>query len=296
MPASFQDIYVGLLALTTLFGMGLTLQPADLAEIMARRRGLLILAVAINLVALPLLGLALFPLFGAATSFAVGFMLCMAAPGGGTGTLLTYVANGDLRFSVALLLILTVSSVVITPSWMVLAAPADDVGQLYLAALPMAGILFGFILLPLVAGMTYRRLWPVAADVMQPWIARLSLILLLLLVVAYLVTHGHLVIASGWRLPLLTLIGVVAALASGWLVRQTAAPATVAAFSLTTSVRNITLAILLAATYYRDEGVLVAVLAYGLIMYLVGIPAAMLWARQSRNDATPAPMRDGAAG
>ncbi len=268
---SIVDLYVIALAFLTLFSMGLGLTPRAILRSLARAPGTTAAALVVNFLVLPLVLLGLDAVLELPQPIFLGLLLCMAAPGGGTGSLLTYLARGDVAFSLGLLVLFTLLSFVLTPLWMAPFSPQSG-ASLIADAVPMVLRILAFILLPLGLGLAVARRLPPWVERWQPRLARVSLLMLLGLVAGLLVTKGHLLWTIGWPALAAAAITVGVGLLSGLLTGRGLR----AAFSFTTAVRNVTLAMLLATTHYADELVLMAVLAYGLFMYGVGMPAALV--------------------
>lgn len=285
---SFQEIYVSILSIATLLGLGLGLTLGQISNTIRGHWKILIWGVIFNFVVIPLFALAMRDVVNLEPAFFIGFFLCMAAPGGGTGSLLTLVAKGDIPFSVALMFLLTLVSLFATPLLMVMAAPVSNGASPWLAVLPMVTTLVVYILTPLVIGLAIRRYWPPLAQVLVKPVTRLSMIMLVALVVGYLMMKWDQLAVGGLTLIMVSVVFACIALVGGFTV--TARMGLRRSMGFTSSVRNVTLAILLASTSYPDPHTMIAVLAYGLAQYVVSFPAAMLVARWAGNKpAVPSP-------
>lgn len=275
--SQFQEIYVSLLSIATLLGMclGLTLQ--QISDTIRQHWKQLFWGVSFNFIVIPFIALGMRDAVNLDSAFFIGFFLCMAAPGGGTGSLLTYCAKGDISFSIALMFLLTVASLVATPLWMVFAFPVNSGASPWVAIMPMVTTLGLYMTAPLVLGLAIRKLFPsIALSFVKP-ITRLSMFMLLMLVVGYLIIKGNQIAAGGITLIILSLASACAALAGGMTVLPHAGLRR--SFGFTSCVRNVTLAILLASTSYTDPHTMLAVLAYGLAQYVISFPAAFMAVR-----------------
>jgi predicted Na+-dependent transporter len=277
----FQEIYVSLLSVATLLGMGLGLTLEQISDTIRQHWKKLLWGVIFNFVVIPFVALGIRDAVNLESAFFTGFFLCMAAPGGGTGSLLTYCAKGDISFSVALMFLLTLVSLFATPLLMVFAVPVNNGTSPWLAVIPMVTTLVVYIMAPLVLGLAIRKLWPfIALSLVKP-VTRLSMIMLLMLVIGYLVIKGDQIAVGGLTLIILSLASACVALAGG----MTTTPHVGLRRSLgfTSSVRNVTLAILLASTSYPDPRTMLAVLAYGLAQYVISFPIAFMAVRLAGN-------------
>ena len=109
-----QDLTVQLLNVSLMFSIGLALDPAEVRAALGRSR-LLAAVVLVNFVVIPLIADLASRFLSLATSIHAGIVLTSVAPGGGTGTLLTRAARGNLELSVVALGLLTVLAVPLTP-------------------------------------------------------------------------------------------------------------------------------------------------------------------------------------
>ena len=276
---SFQEIYVSLLSVTTLLGMGLGLTLAQITDTIHRHWKTLSWGMFFNFVAIPVAALGTRSIVNLEPAFFTGFFICMVAPGGGSGLLLTYYAKGNISFSIALMFLLTLVSLVATPLWMVFAAPDNQGASPWLTAIPMITALGMYIVAPLVLGLAIRKQWPCAAQSLVKPVNRLSMVMLLMLVFGYLVVKGNQIAVGGLPLILLSLASASVALAGGIIATPNAGLRR--ALGFTSSIRNVTVAILLASISYTDPRTMLAVLEYGLSQYIICFPVAALAARLS---------------
>jgi BASS family bile acid:Na+ symporter len=281
MQMTFEEIYVSLLSIATLLGMGLSLTLEQISDTLRQHWKKLFWGVAFNFAVIPFVALGIRDAVNLDSAFFTGFFLCMAAPGGGTGSLLTYCAKGDISFSIALMFLLTLMSLVATPLWMIFAVPVSNGASPWMAVMPMVTTLGMYMMAPLVLGLVIRKRWPfIALSLVKP-VTRLSMIMLLMLVVGYLVMKGDQITAGGLTLVVLSLASACVALAGG--ISITPHVGLRRSLGFTSSVRNVTLAILLASTSYTDPRTMLAVLSYGLAQYVVSFPAAFMAVRLAEN-------------
>ena len=275
---NLHDLVIPLLNVTLLLSVGLELRRADLLAASRDRTGLAA-ATAINVVAIPAIAVAAVALLGLSGGVAAGVLLAACCPGGGTGTLLTRAARGSLERSVVLLGVLTMVAVLATPALVRFAA--GHVADATITLWPMLQTLLVFQLTPLLLGIAVRAAHPRSADQLGRIARPLSNLTFALFVGGMMLTRGHLALAVGVTGVLSMTIVVVSSL---WLPTLLRAPthAERAAASLTTGVRNLFLALLLASTFFTDETTL-TVLVYGLVMYAVAVPVALRWRRRGSS-------------
>jgi BASS family bile acid:Na+ symporter len=267
MALDLQDLAIQALNISLMFSVGLELDLVRLRRTLDRR-ALLLGVTALNFGFVPLLALGVARGLGLSSAVFVGLMLAAVSPGGGTGTLLTRTARGNLELSVVLLGLFTALAVPLVPGLALLLLPQDS-----LSLWPLLRTLLVFQLLPLGLGLTLR-LWAAPLAARLDRLARpLSNLIFAALVLGLLVTKGHLVVEVGARGIAALCAVVVGSLVAPLVIRGPAADRS--ALSLTTGVRNLSLALLLASAFFTDTTTL-TVLTYGLVMYLVGVPAALV--------------------
>lgn len=84
-----------------IFGMGLTLTPADFARVVKYPKAVIV-GLVNQLILLPIVGFSLAYFLKVDPTIAVGLMILAACPGGATSNLITHLAKGDTALSVSL--------------------------------------------------------------------------------------------------------------------------------------------------------------------------------------------------
>lgn len=269
---AIQDVAVQALNISLMFSLGLELDRGRLIQA-AKRWGLLGGVTLLNFVVVPLIAWALRHWLPIPASVGAGLLLAAVAPGGGTGTLLTRMARGNLELSVILLGLFTALAVPIVPA-LALGTLGDSGTTLSLGG--MLRTLLVFQLLPLAAGMGVRAARGSWADAANRVAKPVSNAIFGGLVVGLIATRGHLTVQVG-GMGLLAIAGtVIPSLVLAALIPATRSDR--AALSLTTAVRNLSLALLLSTSFF-DDLTTITVLTYGLVMYIATVPVA-LWMRR----------------
>lgn len=237
----------------------------------------LVVAVLINLMLLPAVAWALVSTFSVPGPAARGILLCALAPAGGTASLFVVLAGADAPFAATLMLSLAAASVVSVPLQVhfFFSGTTDISGTVAYQVLPT---LLAFQLLPLAVGVVLGRWRPALADSIKRHVARFAAALLGAILLMFVVTRGHLVFANGFVAVVVSVALGAAALFSGHL-----APAghrTRIASAFVTSVRNLSLALVLAAQITPGGEAVLAILVYGLVMYVLA--GALVWRERSR--------------
>lgn len=240
----------------------------------------LVVVLGVNLVLLPAVVVAIVPsVLPEAGSAAVALVLVAAAPGGGTGALLAFHARGDVAHAVTLQVLLAAGSLVAAPVW--IAYYASSSPDLRLDTAPLVVTLLAGQLLPLVAGLRLRAVRPELAAVVHRRARLLADVCLGVLIVVLVISSGP----DLGRIDTATYAAVAALLAltvvAGLVVPG--APPTRRAATMTTLVRNLSLALAAARFTPDPEATALTILTYGLGMYLLAL--ALVTALRRRQPA-----------
>ncbi|MGH7795241.1 MAG: bile acid:sodium symporter family protein [Candidatus Binatia bacterium] len=128
-----------------------------------------------NLVIVPILGFILVRLLNLAPDIRIGIMMLAVSPGGLFALQFARISKGDRVFAVALVIVLTILAILITPllaDW--LFPRTDAEGR------PFIRIVLLFLLLvaaPLLAGRALQRLFPGVAPKLGRWLGLLSILI-----------------------------------------------------------------------------------------------------------------------
>jgi len=269
-----QQLAIAALVVVMMLAIGLRTEPHEF-RVVFERPWLLVATVLVNVVLIPLGVWGLVTVASLPDEVAVGLMLCAVSPGGATGPLFATQARGHVALSVASMILLAMISVVSAPPTLALAfGGMSEVGSGALL-LPMMGTLALFQLLPLVAGMALRRWFVVFADRVAGPANRVATALLLLIVAGLLVLKGDSLLELS-ALSLSVCVGVVLlSLGAGALVSRDGAMRR--SLSLVTAVRNLSLALLLSASFYPAALTDATVLSFGLFCMVIPLAVSLAW-------------------
>jgi len=269
-----QDALVQSLNITLMLSLGLELTAKQLMDAAAQTR-LLGWLVVLNVLCLPAVAWLGVSWASIEPAVGAGILVALYAPGGGTGSLLTRLGDGDVAFSVVLLALLTIVAVPVTPMLVAFSTPA--VGSAGPTLMPVLKTLALFQLLPFAMGFSVNRFKAPLAQQINRLVRPLSNGIFFVLVVGLLVLKGHLTLRVGWAGVGLSIALVVLSLWAAGLGRQDDATRRAAVF--TTCVRNLSLALLLTSSFF-GELTMITVLTYGLVMYMVSVPYALYLGRR----------------
>ncbi len=262
------DALVVLLLVSGMLAIGTVLDRGAVAT-RARDLGVLGPALLANVLVVPLSALAAIAMFDLEGPVRLGILLAAASPGGGTGALLSLHARGDAAHAVVLQGLLALLALVVTPLWV--SGAADGI-----ALLPVVGGLLVLQVAPLLAGAALRSRRPEVAERVHPLARRVADVALAVLVVGLLVTQLDEVDRAGVAGLAAMVLVVLACLASFALPAEAAVRR---ATAMTTAVRNLSLALLIARGAPEPDVTTLVVLTYGLVMYLMAAGAAVLLRR-----------------
>lgn len=116
-PGAFAPARPAILPLLGLvmLGMGLTLTPANFAEV-ARRPRLVALGAALQFGVMPAAAWLVGTLLGLPAALVAGLVLVGSCPGGTASNVITYLARGDVALSITLTAVSTLAAVALTPA------------------------------------------------------------------------------------------------------------------------------------------------------------------------------------
>jgi BASS family bile acid:Na+ symporter len=246
-------------------GMGVTF--GVLADVSKDWR-LVTRAVLANYVCVPAAAIGLLLLFDPHPMVVAGFLVLAVCPGAPYGPPFTAIAKGNVAVAIGLMAILAGSSAIIAPVllryFLSLLTPDQ---LLQVDAAKIIATLLATQLAPLCVGLCVRQFRPAVADrLLQPAIL-VSKVLNLLVVILILFAQFHLLLEIRPRGFLGMLALLIASWAAGYLLGGPAAD-TRKAMTLTTSLRNVGVGLVIATGSFPGTPAVTAVLAYGILEIL----------------------------
>ena len=250
------------LSLTSTFAAGLAVDRVEGPAAIGRRHmAMLVLA---SGVALPLFAIVLDRWLALGVA-GLGLVIASASPGGSTGPLLAVIGRGDATTATRMFVVATLFGTLTAIA--VLVARDAFAPEMIVRA---TTIVLAFSLAPLALGVALRRWQPSWARMLGPPSARLGVVLLVATVGLLCVRHAE----SADALDLvIAAVLVLCSLAPVLFVRGRAQQIAVAQVS---AVHNLALAMLVLAALDVPARATIAVLAYGLVMYIVATGIAVV--------------------
>ncbi len=253
-----------------MFGMGLTLTPADFARVIKYPKAV-ILGLVNQLIMLPIIGFTLAYAFKAEPVVAVGLMILAACPGGATSNLITHLSKGDTALSVSLTAIASVITIFTIPLIISLALSyfmaSDQTVDLDIAK--VFGQLLVIIVIPVSLGMWLRYKKEAFAAKMERPVKVASALVLALVIVGLLVKEKENVIAYFEQAGLIALSLNLVTMLLGFLSARAfslSRPQTIT-ISIESGIQNGTMAIGIATIALGSSAMAIPAAIYSLIMF-----------------------------
>lgn len=257
-----------------MIGMGMTLTVGCFAR-EARAPRAVIVGSLLQLLVLPMVGLALMGLPGMTAAIAVGVVIVAACPGGTTSNLICFMARGNLALSIVLTVVASLATIATLPFWVNIALGMVDAGSDEPLRLPFVRtvvMLTVLILVPVGLGMVVRAKRPVWATRGEKLVSLFGAIVLLLLIVGIAVTNrdrlGDLLLQTGPACAALNVAGIVTGLLGGRLCRISWSDSMTIAVEL--AIKNSTIGLLVAMSMLNDTEMAIPSAVYGMMMYAFG--------------------------
>jgi BASS family bile acid:Na+ symporter len=272
------NILVTITLVELMVAIGLGVAYADLVAVVRNWR-LLAQAALANYVCVPAVAVGLLLALEAKPMVAAGFLIATVCPGAPFGPPLTAMAKGNVAVSVGLMVVLAGSSALVAPLVLQCLLPVvSSTDSLKVDAARMVVTLLATQLLPLFAGLAVRQWRPtLAARLLKP-ANRLSAVLSLSVI-------GVIFVVQFETLMSIRPIGyagmfalVLAALVAGWLLGMPGS-GNRRAMAITTSVRNVGVALVIATSSFPGTPAVTATLAFALFQTIVLALVALGWGR-----------------
>jgi BASS family bile acid:Na+ symporter len=276
MGSALTTVLLPLALALVMFGLGLSLTPADFARV-GRQPKAVVIALVLQLLVLPAVCFGLVLAFDLPPLLAVGMLLLAASPGGTTANLFSHLFRGDVALNITLTAVNSLVAVVTLPVITNLAIsyfdPADG-GTLGLQLGKTAQV-FAVVLVPVAIGMLVRRRAPGFAERTDKPVRILSAVVLALVIVGTIVAERDSISGYVQDVGLPALLFCLASLAAGFFVPRglgvVQRQAIASAFEI--GVHNGTLAIAVAISVLGSVQLAVPAAVYSVLMF----PAAALF-------------------
>ena len=194
-----------------MLGMGMTLHWQDFSHVLRHPRDLG-LGLVVQFGCMPLLAFALCHVFALPPELAMGMILVGTAPGGTASNVLTFIARGDVAFSVAMTAAATLVSLLLTPplTWLLggVWVPVDMGGLFW----PIVKIVLGPVLLGLLRHHIQRGL----VDRLMPFLPLASALVITLVIAGIIAVNAQNILSAGPAIFAAVIAHNLLGLAVGW--------------------------------------------------------------------------------
>ena len=200
-PDTFKWVlpYIPVLLGIIMFGMGLTLSPADF-KILGEHPKAVFIGVAAQFIIMPLSAYALAVGFNLPPEIAVGVILVGSCPGGTASNVMTYLARGNVALSVAVTSVSTLLAPVLTPAIFYLLANQ----WLDISAADMFVSIVKIVLLPIILGVVAHTVFKKQTEAAVGVLPLVSVVAIVLIIGAVVGASKPKILESG-----LLIVGVV---------------------------------------------------------------------------------------
>jgi len=190
-----------------MLGMGMTLHWQDFSHVLRHPRDLG-LGLLVQFGCMPLLAFALCHVFALPPELAMGMILVGTAPGGTASNVLTFIARGDVAFSVAMTAAATLVSLLLTPplTWLLggVWVPVD-MGGLFWSIVKI-------VLVPVLLGLLLHHFQRGLVDRLMPFLPLASALVITLVIAGIIAVNAQNILSAGPAI----FAAVIASLAWPW--------------------------------------------------------------------------------
>jgi len=253
-----------------MLGAGLNIEIKQVVDL-AKRFRLVVLGVLANFLVFPLLTILCLTLVPLSPDIKIGIMLMAAAPIAPMAPVpFVEKAKGDVIYSVGLMVIVAVLSIVFTPLILSLSIP-ESVGGVTLNPLSIVKTLLMVQLIPISIGMIIRRTNPKWADRLIKFVPRIGQIGLLIGVGLLLAKQASQIISIDiLAYPIMILLAIIALFVGDRMLIKEATDKR-RALAISTAIRNVPLAFLIATESFPDSIVGPVTLVFSVFTMLLSI-------------------------
>lgn len=255
-----------------LFGMGLSLVPADFRRVVLYPKAKIV-GLCCQLLLLPAVAFALALLFRLPGELAVGLMVLAACPGGATSNVITHLAKGDTALSVTLTAVSSMVCVFTIP-WIVGWSMNWFMGSGAAVALPFwktLGQLALVTILPILCGMAVRHALPAFARRLERPASIFSLVFLALIIAVAVAREkdlAHQFAVAGPAAITLNILTMALGFGAGWLAGLPRAQRVT--ISIEAGIQNGTLALGITLGLLDSPHIATPSVVYCLFMFFTG--------------------------
>lgn len=240
-----------------MLGMGMTLHWQDFSHVLRHPRDLG-LGLVVQFGCMPLLAFALCHVFALPPELAMGMILVGTAPGGTASNVLTFIARGDVAFSVAMTAAATLVSLLLTPplTWLLggVWVPVD-MGGLFCSIVKI-------VLVPVLLGLLLHHFQRGLVDRLMPFLPLASALVITLVIAGIIAVNAQNILSAGPAIFAAVIAHNLLGLAVGWFAacRLRFAPPRRRALAIEIGTQNSGLATALALAHFTPAAAIAGAL------------------------------------
>lgn len=240
-----------------MLGMGMTLHWQDFSHVLRHPRDLG-LGLVVQFGCMPLLAFALCHVFALPPELAMGMILVGTAPGGTASNVLTFIARGDVAFSVAMTAAATLVSLLVTPplTWLLggVWVPVD-MGGLFWSIVKI-------VLVPVLLGLLLHHFQRGLVDRLMPFLPLASALVITLVIAGIIAVNAQNILSAGPAIFAAVIAHNLLGLAVGWFAacRLRFAPPRRRALAIEIGTQNSGLATALALAHFTPAAAIAGAL------------------------------------
>ena len=240
-----------------MLGMGMTLHWQDFSHVLRHPRDLG-LGLLVQFGCMPLLPFALCHVFALPPELAMGMILVGTAPGGTASNVLTFIARGDVAFSVAMTAAATLVSLLLTPplTWLLggVWVPVD-MGGLFWSIVKI-------VLVPVLLGLLLHHFQRGLVDRLMPFLPLASALVITLVIAGIIAVNAQNILSAGPAIFAAVIAHNLLGLAVGWFAacRLRFAPPRRRALAIEIGTQNSGLATALALAHFTPAAAIAGAL------------------------------------
>jgi BASS family bile acid:Na+ symporter len=267
--------------ITSMLAMGFSLTIPQVVEPLRNVR-LVVFALAVNFVLVPLVAWGASEVLSLRDGYEVGLIIMATAAGAPFLPKLAQAAKGNVAFSVGLMVLLMMVTIIYMPLVLPLLLSGVEVD-----ALAIASSLFWTMLVPLAIGLFFRARYPGVAATLHPQMSRASSMSLVLLLVAGLAVNFTDILDTFGTGAIVVVVGfLLVALGAGYFAGGSD-PAVRSVLGLGTAQRNLSAALIVAAQNFSDDpDVIVFIMVAAILGLVLLMAAAGEFGRRADQEAT----------
>lgn len=271
-----------------MFGMGLSLRPADFKNVLASPKAMGIGLIG-QMLLLPLVAFFIALAFKLPPEIAVGLMIIALAPGGATSNMFTYLSKGDVSLSISLTAVVSLIAPFSIPIITALSMTyfMSNATEFSLPIVKTIIQLLVITVIPVALGMLVLARWPQIAAKIEQVLKWFSVVFLFLIIALIVLKNADNMMNFFMQAGLATLVLNIAVLILGVYLAKWAklSEAQSTSIGFEVGIQNGTLALVVAGTLIGNSTMMIPAVTYSLLMFITGAAFAMLVTRRKGRTA-----------